>query len=180
MIIALDLDGVMADFEKGVETMFNMTIPPKGTTDPKEIRDRDIIFDLISNTGSDFWANLEMMPDAKILHDFILKNCKDFFVLTAHPKTNTEAAIEGKMVWCQKFLNITPNDKNFICCKAVQKQNYINHLNEPAILVDDMIKNINQWNDNGGTSVHHKNAISTIIKLQEIQNGKSSNTITGN
>lgn len=180
MIIALDLDGVMADFEKGVETMFDMSIPPKKTIDPTEINTRNIIFNLISDMGSKFWENLEMMPDATMLYDFIKNHCEDFFVLTAYPKTNTQAAIDGKMVWCQKHLNIDVSPKNFICCKAVEKQNYINHLNKPAILIDDMIKNINQWEQKGGTAIHHKNSLSTIIKLQEIKNGKNSNTNTRN
>lgn len=161
MTVYLDMDGVLADFDK-------KTIELIG----KRLRDFP--------TSKEGWAAiehvqniyeiLEPMPDADKLVNGVFRLQEkfrynfDIGVLTAIPRVGTipDAKIH-KRDWILKYypeliynFNIGPH--------AVDKQK---HCRPGDVLIDDSEKNIPQWNDASGYGIFHTSAENSLSLLEE-------------
>jgi|TARA_B110001454_G_scaffold206480_1_gene216920 hypothetical protein len=153
--IYCDLDQVLVALLKGADK-----VVPGGSfaTAPKDIRWKAI------QQTKDFWANLDWMPGAKRLHDFIIRY--DAHVLSAFSGRDPTSKV-GKMKWLKK--NTKFKRANIHLVKRSQKQAYAkNRDGEPNILIDDYIKNINEWETKGGIGIHHTAVGKTIGKLKKL------------
>ena len=189
--IFCDMDGVLADFVTPVLEVINkdlkdMSIPDRkptgGMTRMGKLRKalkeagvdeitlthigksegkiRHAISYMIKRVGDDekFWANLPKMPDADRLWEFI----KPYnpILLTTPQQPGSE---EGKRVWAEKHLGITPN-KVFMAPNPPGKSGWAK---PNAILIDDFYQtNVVPWRQAGGIGIYHKNAADTIRKLK--------------
>ena len=149
--IYCDMDGVLADFERGYEELTGIEL--QGEFNPEGTE----FWDPIQKAGVKFWAGLKWMSDGQRLWDYI-KN-KDTKLLSA-PSRDQSSRI-GKHVWVKHKI---PGTK-LILRYASQKQ----ELAEPnAILIDDRKKNIEQWEAAGGIGILHTNTEDTIKQLQKL------------
>lgn len=157
--IYVDLDGVLVDFDKGVSNITNGI----GRDEYIKTYSVSLLWEKINMFGSDWWAHLPWMGDGKILWDWIKnKNC---CVLTSCSARNTGVkAIEGKTKWIHMNLG---SIKNIIVDSWDMKQNYATPTD---ILIDDALRNINQWKDKGGIGILHTDSLSTIEQLKTILN----------
>jgi len=48
------------------------------------------------------------------------------------------------------------------------KQKYATTNGKPNVLIDDYIKNINEWEAKGGIGIHHTNVSKTISELKRL------------
>jgi len=153
--VYLDMDGVIADFDKRFTELAGM-----GPREYESSFGREKFWDFIDNKiGVKFWTGIEWMPEGKKLYNFV----KQFdHKLLSSPSRNDTSKI-GKRMWVEKN---TPGTQ-LILAAAVNKQNYADKSN---ILIDDRESNIQQWKDAGGIGILFKSTDQVIDELKKIMN----------
>jgi hypothetical protein len=166
--IFCDMDGVLVNFEKGLESITGYSSYDKAA---KEIG-TDAIWAAAKAAGSEWWENLEWLEGGQDLWNYLQNNFKYIQILTAaaKPKLGDVGAI-GKEHWCQKHLGIEAKD--VITCNLSQDKKH--YAEADAILIDDMPENIAAWRKAGGIGILHKDTPSTIAKLSSYLLVKDSN-----
>ena len=87
-------------------------------------------------------------------------------VLSAYSGRDPNSKV-GKMKWLDK--NTKFKRANIHLVKRSQKQAYAkNRDGEPNVLIDDYLKNINEWEAKGGIGIHHTNVGKTIAELKKL------------
>ena len=152
-LIYCDMDNVLVDFIKGAEDVIGGDF---ASIDKAERWNK------ITQT-KDFWANLDWMPNAKRLYKFIGRY--DPLILSAF-STKDPSSKSGKIRWLRKNTNI--NNYKIKLVKRAQKQAYAKEDGEPNILIDDYIKNIQEWEAKGGIGIRHTDVGKTINKLKSL------------
>lgn len=142
--VFIDMDGVVADFNKGI-------CDYAGFPQSKMERGKYEIIDYIPDfdftlLGQDWWADLEKLPDADEIVALMEKRFKfdNCYFLTS-PIKNSYACHGGKQAWIDKHF---PRYKRKIligaCKEACAGPN--------SILIDDSPKNCMGFQLNGGTA----------------------------
>lgn len=149
----LDLDGVLVDFEKGVESLFGK---PTHALTSKQMWPR------LARTP-DFYTRLEWMKDGWELWSF----CKVYspIILTGLPMGKW--AEPQKRRWCARELG---DDVEVITCLSRHKAKVARARDEnrTPVLVDDREKLRPQWEEMGGIFIHHSTAAQSIQRLSEL------------
>ena len=151
--IYCDLDQVLVNFMKGADEAVGGSF----VNSDKEERWNAI------NQTKGFWANLEWMPGAKRLYQFIEKY--DPYVLSAFSGRDPTSKV-GKMKWLAKHTNWKRGKINLVM--RSHKQKYATTNGKPNVLIDDYEKNIKEWENKGGIGIHHTNVGETISELRRI------------
>ena len=110
-----------------------------------------------------FWENLKWMPGAKRLYDFMSKY--NLNILSAYTSRDPNCR-RGKLRWLQKNTKLPRS--NIYLVKREQKQKFAVTNGRPNILVDDYMKNIQEWENKGGIGIHHTNVSKTINELKRL------------
>jgi 5'(3')-deoxyribonucleotidase len=164
MIIYLDMDGVLADFDK-----FALDTLNKKFTNIKPYKENERWEDLhwytIKNTPH-LYRNLPKTPFADTIVNLARKfktNLHwDLYILTAVPKNNdVPDAFQDKIEWIQQYypdipVRFGPYSKD--------KQN---HAKPNYILVDDRTSNCQEWKTRGGISIQVTENYHTAIQSLE-------------
>ena len=154
-VIYVDLDMVLVDFEKGFKAISDGV----GREEYLEMYGHDTLWALVNTGGVAFWDNLDWMPDGKRLWAYLAP--MEPQILSSCSTRNTgKTAIAGKKSWCARELG--PNVVVNLSRSSKDKQNYCS---PGDILVDDLKRNIDEWEAKGGIGVHHTDASSSIEKL---------------
>jgi 5'(3')-deoxyribonucleotidase len=151
--IYCDLDEVLVDFMRGADAAVGGNFIKM---------DADERWNRINQTKG-FWANLGWKPNAKKLHDFIIRY--NPHVLSAHTGRDPTSKV-GKMKWLKK--NTGFKRANIHLVMRSQKQSYATTDDKPNVLIDDYIKNIREWEAKGGIGVHHTDVGKTISELKRL------------
>ena len=151
--IYCDMDEVLCAFLKGAKKAIGGDFPSE---------DKDKRWKLISQT-KDFWANLDWMPGAERLHDFITRY--DAYILSAYSNRDRNSKV-GKMKWLKK--NTKFKKANIHLVMRSEKQIYAMTDGKPNVLIDDYMKNINEWEAKGGIGIHHTRVGKTISELKKL------------
>ena len=151
--IYCDLDQVLVAFMKGAEAAIGGDFAST---------DKDERWNKINQTKG-FWANLDWMPGGKRLYQFIEKY--DPYVLSAYSGRDPTSK-NGKMKWLAKNTNWKKGRINLVM--RSQKQKYATTNGKPNVLIDDYMKNINEWETKGGIGVHHTDVGKTIGELKRL------------
>jgi 5'(3')-deoxyribonucleotidase len=151
--IYCDLDEVLVDFMRGANAAVGGDFVKM---------DADERWNKI-NQVKGFWANLGWKPNAKKLHDFIIRY--NPHVLSAHTGRDPTSKV-GKMKWLKK--NAGFKRANIHLVLRSQKQSYATTDDKPNILIDDYIKNIREWEAKGGIGIHHTDVGKTISELKRL------------
>jgi hypothetical protein len=150
----LDLDGVLANFDKAAGALM-------GTDN---IYKYEFIWGANKfweklNVDEEFFASLEVMPDAWDLLGAVGHLAPT--ILTALPRDNPELIDKQKREWVSDNLG----GYEVITCQTKDKPNYC----EPGdILIDDRAINRDAWVAKGGTYIIHTTAERTIGTLQAL------------
>ena len=151
--IFCDMDGVLVDLLGSIKRHLGTTKLNQGVLDD--------FFNSDAGKSTEFWANCDRESGSKQLWKFIkLHNPQ---ILSACPSVcnKDKKVIKGKTLWCQNNLKIPKSQVNIV--QRREKQNFAG---KDIILIDDHKKNIREWENAGGTGVHHVNVNSTIKQLK--------------
>lgn len=191
LVIYLDLDGVMADYDAGIRALGFKPDPTKknelnrsGSKDPFKRQMYEAI------KGTDFYRALPFMPGAIDLYREI--RAYSPIILTAAPKFDaTEenyylnphwlGASYHKRHWVEhKLLPHVANahdlrgvripipDDQFICTTSARKFEFMHRRRgEHQVLIDDRVDNCRWWEEAGGHAILHCDAAQTIHLLNE-------------
>ena len=153
--IYCDMDQVLVAFMKGADEVV-------GGDGFARMKDKDKRWGLI-NKVKNFWADLGGMPSAKRLYDFIFRY--DAYILSAYTSRDPNC-IPGKIKWLKKNTKFKRSKINLVV--RSQKQAYALSNGKPNVLIDDYVKNINEWEAKGGIGIHHTNVGKTISELKKL------------
>ena len=151
--IYCDLDEVLVDFMRGANAAVGGDFVKM---------DKDDRWNKVNQTKG-FWANLGWKPNAKKLHDFIIRY--NPHVLSAHTGRDPTSKV-GKMKWLKKNANFKRGNIHLVL--RSQKKDFATTDDKPNILIDDYIKNIREWEAKGGIGVHHTDVGKTISELKRL------------
>lgn len=153
--IYLDLDGVFANFNKGIAEVG----AKRGLTsyeDTWKVLDQE----------DHFFLKLEPLPGAIDMFNLIYSSFPNVKMLTALPiiTGNFVTAAEDKTKWVHSYLSPTIE---VICSNGwADKKNYCK---PDDVLIDDMQRNIDDWNKAGGYGITHTSNANTLIELAMVK-----------
>jgi len=160
--IFLDMDGVLADFLKGVEQPEYIGHPL--TNDDAGHTEYDLRKEELTNKR--LFANLPPMVDMYDLLAYV-KHCEvPWEILTAAGTVNRELVVYDKNEWIKRYV-----DPSVVVTCTYGGSQKAAFAKEGFVLIDDRPKNIQCWEDAGGIGILHTNAKDTITKLKELRNG---------
>jgi hypothetical protein len=149
--IYCDMDGVIADFERGYEELTGIDLQGEFKPEGKEF------WGPISKAGVGFWAGLKWMPDGQQLWDYI----KPFNPQLLSAPSREQSSRIGKHVWVKHKI---PGTRLILRYANKKKE-----LASPeSILIDDRQANIDQWEAAGGIGILHTSAANTISQLKKL------------
>ena len=159
--IYVDMDGVVADFDKRFRDISGMA--------PKEFENKygkKAFWDLIDEENKiKFWVGIPPMPGASELISFVSKH--DYEMLTA-PSIKKQSRL-GKNLWIRNHTgDIFPSKPKVNFRFAKEKHLIKPQLTNFDILIDDRAATIDNWNAAGGTGILYKSAPQVISKLKEL------------
>ena len=152
--IYCDLDEVLVDFLRGADAAVGGNFIKM----PSDERWNKL------NQTKGFWSNLDWKPNAKRLHDFIIRY--NPHILSAFSGRDPTSKV-GKMKWVKK--NTGFKRANIHLVVRSQKQAWAKTKEEkPNVLIDDYDKNIREWEVAGGIGIHHTDVGKTISELKRL------------
>ena len=161
--IYLDMDGVLADFDRGVRELCAME--PQSQNGKRDAKVDDQMWEAIRETDH-FYDRLELLPGAKEMFDLVYGKYGDSCeILTGIPKPERGiiTAGEDKLAWTKRLLS--PDVK----VNIVLRKEKIGFCAGPeTVLIDDRAKTIRDWNENGGTGILHVSAADTLAALKAL------------
>jgi len=170
--VFLDLDGVIANWTKRtVESTFKLNYEDVTgfsrekfipfITDRTGLTKTNINAKIYENDSVDFWTGIEKYYWADELVTLVNRNSYQWFFLTK-PMRSPECYF-GKAQWIKKYypaffhkLIITPGSKG-LCAR-----------NLDCILIDDNLKNIEEWVEAGGASFPWLEVSSNPLKSSDV------------
>ena len=153
--IFVDMDGVLADFIKGVEgpKYLNGPFDKQSDYDQRKVE--------LSNAGLFF--DLPPMNDMRTLVDYVKGTGIDWEILSCSGVLNRDRVAKDKFVWIRKHADIDV----LVTCTLKGKDKAI-FARPGYVLIDDKASNITAWQDAGGIGIHHICASRTIKHLKKL------------
>jgi 5'(3')-deoxyribonucleotidase len=162
--VYLDLDGVMANFDGGVDALFNQPT--------KEFFAELGAFKAWAKLAEvdHLFLNLDPLPNYKTLFSHLKRLHDDgtinLEILTSLPIPSGKlvTAKADKIAWVKKYL-----DKDIKVNTVIGGAKKAKYIKSPTdVLIDDLPRNITAWKDAGGTGILFKNNAETVIQLSKI------------
>ena len=155
--IYVDLDGVMANFEKALVEQCGIHYWD---------RTKDKYWHVVDKVPN-FYYNMDVLPEAYIMFLKLLNEhgADVVEVLTGAPKPTNElaTACDDKRRWVHDLIN------DSIVVNTIEggrnKYKFLED-NPNAVLIDDYDRNIKLWIEHGGCGILHTDPHSTIAKLK--------------
>lgn len=152
--IYLDMDGVIADFNKRYKELYHM--------EPREAEKHKKFYKFFETfISSSQFATLELMPNAMALIEFLRKAQVPTQILSSTANEEVHDAIaKQKMIWLQTHgITFTPN-------LVPGKRHKYKWAKPDTIIIDDTLSVIEDWREAGGIAIWHKDVPTTLAQLQ--------------
>jgi 5'(3')-deoxyribonucleotidase len=159
--IFVDMDGVLADFNTGVETLTGREFP---NTDAGH-NDYDLRKEELTNKR--LFRNLPPMPDMYDLIAYVRHTGLPWEILTAAGVINRELVVFDKNEWIREY--VSPSV--VVTCTMTGSQKGMFAI-KGSVLIDDRQKNLDAWEKHGGIGILHTSAEDTINQLKELRKGE--------
>ena len=139
------MDGVLADFFKGLEQFYNVK-------HWKQIQDKEKSIQALA--GTDFFNTLDVFETSLELVDFV-KSTGDWGICSSPLRGDRDNSAYWKRVWLTEKQFLPDVDKLIF---TGQKENFaVDKIDgTPNILVDDKPSNIKRWNEAGGIGIRYQ------------------------
>jgi hypothetical protein len=148
--IFLDMDGVIADFDRHYKELYRMS--------PREADQKKEFYKLFDHfIANEHFAKLPMLQDAKILLSYLDSTGIPVEILSStSSEKRHEPIAKQKTEWLREHgihypINLVPGKR--------LKRNYAK---PDHLLIDDTSQNIDQWREDGGIAILHTDALTTI------------------
>jgi len=151
--IYCDMDGVLVDFVKGY---YELT----GVDTTNYVNSTPEFWQPVDEQGPAYWANLDWTRDGQQLWSYIKKYKPN--ILSSPSRSLTSRV--GKEAWVQIHIPKSQYKELFLYPRH-EKQLFAG---ENKILIDDLAKTIDEWNDKGGIGILHTSAANTITQLKKL------------
>lgn len=149
--VLLDMDGVLADFARGVADRLRVPYPYKDRQQ-QDTYDLEPMYGVSSSAiwrclDEDFWADLAPYPWTDAFIGALEQRFgeENVCLLTSPPSTNTAEAVAGKIKWIRKHRPRILRQRRFLIGPAK-----VFTVNQEHCLVDDFEKNISTFREAGG------------------------------
>lgn len=148
--ICIDLDGVLADLERGLYEEFRVT--------KEDLKDRGFLFGHIlpEYVKAKGFANQGQMPEARALVDFILKQKEiKISILTSagHFFKPISEVVHQKKVWVETNF---PELSQVPFIATTSGKDKAIFANPSTLLIDDHVKNIEAFREADGVAIHYE------------------------
>tara|TARA_B100000683_G_C12082649_1_gene387528 strand:- start:32 stop:559 length:528 start_codon:yes stop_codon:yes gene_type:complete len=158
--VYLDMDGVVADFDKRFEDLSGMK--------PREFEEKygkSKFWDFIDEENKiSFWVGIPEMDGAKKLVDYVKKY--NYELLTA-PSVKKQSYL-GKILWVRNHSDLLGGKPRINFKKAKEKHEVKSELTKNDILIDDRADTISRWEAKGGTGIVYSSADQVINDLKKL------------
>lgn len=161
--IYLDMDGVLADFGRGVREMCGLEPMDQMKATPS---DNDRLWAAVAQVDH-YYGRLKMIPGADVMLRVLMEKYGGRVeILTGipKPKRNIKDADTDKAQWMRRYFG--PDIKVNIVFRE-EKKNFCH--GEGDILIDDYKKNINEWVCFGGTGILFADVESAVNELHRME-----------
>jgi len=159
--IYLDMDGVVADFDKRFNDLSGMM--PQDYVNKNGLNDFWNFIDEKHKVA--FWRGIELMPDAQKLVSYIEQH--PFEMLTA-PSIKKQSVI-GKGLWVKDKVGTLYSTKPKVTYRSAKQKHTVKpNLTKFDILIDDKGSTIDRWDAAGGTAILYQNANQVINDLKKL------------
>lgn len=158
----LDLDGVMFDFEKHAMEVTGFTMDEVNVSKEAKRKFWNAINTHIK-AGHKFFEELELLPDALALWEYLLSTGLTLHICSA--TGNTANAESEKRAAVRRHFGDKYADEAHLVRHSQDKAQYAT---PTTILIDDRLKSINPWIEAGGIGILHTSAADTIRQLKEM------------
>ena len=157
--IFLDMDGVLADFNLGVETLTGTHFPntDQGHNDYDDRKEE--------LTNKRLFRHLPIMKDMHDLIGYVRHTGLPWEILTAAGVVNRELVVWDKQEWIKEHVSPTV----VVTCTMTGSQKGMFAI-RGSVLIDDRQKNIDAWEKHGGIGILHTSAADTIKQLKALRN----------
>jgi hypothetical protein len=156
-LILCDLDGVLVDFAKGAKAVLPEFV--EGGTEKDKKMDGKMWSRIAyyQKSGKRFWYDLDKMPDAQQLYDYIISYNMEILTATGSPSFGSGPQ---KIDWMLKHFG--SEAKVNLVEKSRDKASFAT---PTTILIDDKLKSIEPFRAAGGVGILHTSAQDTIAQL---------------
>ena len=158
--VYLDMDGVLADFNKRFIDLSGMS--------PEAFESKygkNKFWDFIDEEHKvKFWVGIEPMPGAADLVNAVKKY--NYELLTS-PSAKKQSYL-GKILWVRNHSDILGGKPRINFKKAKEKHEIKPQLSKTDILIDDRADTIGRWNAAGGTGIVYKNISQVLNDLAKM------------
>jgi len=158
--VYLDMDGVVANFDKRFEDLSGMK--------PRDFEakyGKNKFWDFIDEDNKvSFWVGIPVMPGAAELVNAVKKY--NYELLTS-PSVKKQSYL-GKILWVRNHSDILGGKPRINFKKAIEKHLVKPQLTKNDILIDDRMDTIERWNNAGGTGIHYINASQVLNDLKNL------------
>lgn len=161
--IYFDMDGVLADFDLGVKELCGLK--PLDQAHKKE-SDDDKMWEAIKNVGH-FYDKLSPMHGALEMFNVLYAKYGDKCEILSgipKPRRGITTAGEDKTNWAHRLLS---EDLKVNIVFREEKKNYVT--SKGCILIDDLKKNIDEWESQGGTGILFSDAQDVLEKIELLE-----------
>ena len=162
--IYLDMDGVLAYFDRGIRDFCRREPLDQGRCSEEEM---DALWEAVKKIPH-FYAQLEPIPGAVEMFRAIYEKYGDQCeILTGIPKPRRgiEHAAEDKRDWTRRYLSEKVKVNTVF---RAEKKKFVT--GKEDILIDDFNRNIKEWEDYGGTGILFTSAEEALKELNRIEN----------
>ena len=152
--IYCDMDGVLCDFIEGVKKTMHI----KGEPNQYEIEE---FLGTLEGSSVHWWENLGWQPGGKRLWKMLKELNTEILSACPNQCKMTPNVIKGKKRWCKKNLKMTTG------VNVTTRKGKVKFAAPSHILIDDYIKNVNEWKAAGGIGIHHTDPRTTAKELRD-------------